>query len=192
MSGSWIFVCGPSGAGKDSVIASAREMLSSRQDIVFARRMVTRPAQQGSEHDPVAEADFLAVLQAGGLSWHWQAHGFYYGISRHYADEVEAGRIVVVNGSREHVNSLAPSPGLRVVQITAGQNQLAERLAQRGRDAASAVTERLARNTRFTGMQADCVIVNDAELAVAGQRLANYLAVQAATETLQARSSTAT
>jgi phosphonate metabolism protein PhnN/1,5-bisphosphokinase (PRPP-forming) len=176
MSGAWIFVCGPSGAGKDSVIASARQALQSRQDIVFARRMVTRPAQQGSDHDPVAEPDFLAVLQAGGLSWHWQAHGFYYGISRHYADEVEAGRTVVVNGSREHVNSLAPSPGLRVVQITAGQNQLAERLAQRGRDAASAVTERLARNTRFTGMQADCVIVNDAELAAAGQRLADYLA----------------
>lgn len=175
MSGAWVFVCGPSGAGKDSVIASAREMLSSRQDIVFARRMVTRPAQQGSDHDPMEEADFLAVLQAGGLSWHWRAHGFYYGISRHYADEVEAGRNVVVNGSREHVNSLAPSAGLRVVQVTAGQDQLAERLARRGRDASHAVGERLARNTRFTGMQADCVIVNDAELAVAGRRLADYL-----------------
>lgn len=194
MSGAWIFVCGPSGAGKDSVIASARQALSGRQDIVFARRMVTRPAQHGSDHEPVAEADFLALLRDGALSWHWQAHGFYYGISRRYADDVLAGRSVVVNGSREHVNSLAPSPGLRVVQVTADQNQLADRLAQRGRDAASAVTERLARNTRFTGMQADCVIVNDAELAVAGRRLADYLVacnVQAATETLQARSSTA-
>jgi ribose 1,5-bisphosphokinase len=177
MSGAWIFVCGPSGAGKDSVIASARHALAARQDIVFARRMVTRPAQHGSDHEPVAEADFLALLRAGGLCWHWQAHGFYYGISRHYADDVRAGRSVVVNGSREHVNSLAPSPGLRVVQVTAGHNQLAERLARRGRDAAGAVTERLARNTRFTGMQADCVIVNDAELAVAGRRLADYLAV---------------
>jgi ribose 1,5-bisphosphokinase len=194
MSGAWIFVCGPSGAGKDSVIASAREMLSSRQEIVFARRMVTRPAQQGSDHDPVEEAEFLAVLQAGGLSWHWRAHGFYYGISRHYADEAEAGRCVVVNGSREHVNSLAPSPALRVVQVTAGQDQLAERLARRGRDASQAIGERLARNTRFTGMQADCVIVNDGALAVAGRRLADYLVAcntQAATETLQARSSTA-
>jgi ribose 1,5-bisphosphokinase len=203
MSGAWIFVCGPSGAGKDSVIASAREVLSSRQDIVFARRMVTRPAQHGSDHDPVAEADFLALLRAGGLCWHWQAHGFYYGISRHYADDVQAGRSVVVNGSREHVNCLSPSPELRVVQVTADSHQLADRLARRGRDASDAVTERLARNTRFTGMPADCVIVNDAELAVAGQRLAGYLAgwnqqearppraAQAATEAIQARSSTA-
>jgi ribose 1,5-bisphosphokinase len=194
MSGAWIFVCGPSGAGKDSVIASARKALSARQDIVFARRMVTRPAQHGSDHEPVTEADFLALLRAGGLSWHWQAHGFYYGISQAYAGDVQAGRSVVVNGSREHVNSLAPSPRLRVVQVTADPHQLAERLAQRGRDAAGAVIERLARNTRFTGMPADCVIVNDAELAVAGRRLADYLAgnAQAATETLQARSSTAT
>jgi ribose 1,5-bisphosphokinase len=194
MSGAWIFVCGPSGAGKDSVIASAQEVLSSRQDIVFARRMVTRPAQQGSDHEPVTEENFLALLRAGGLSWHWQAHGFYYGISRHYGDEVEAGRSVVVNGSREHVNSLIPSPGLHVVQVTADADQLADRLARRGRDASHAVIERLARNTRFTGMQADCVIVNDAELAVAGRRLADYLAgkAQAATETRETRSSTAT
>lgn len=200
MSGAWIFVCGASGAGKDSVIASARDLLSARQDIVFARRMVTRPAQPGSDHDPVDEADFLALLRAGGLSWHWRAHGFYYGISRHYGDEVEAGRSVVVNGSREHVNSLASSPGLRVVQVSADAHQLAERLARRGRDASDAVAERLARNTRFTGMQADCVIVNDAELAAAGQRLAGYLAcvdpqgpaVQAtAADAVQARSSTA-
>jgi ribose 1,5-bisphosphokinase len=193
MSGAWIFVCGPSGAGKDSVIASAGHMLASRQDIVFARRMVTRPAQHGSDHEPVAEADFLALLRDGALSWHWQAHGFYYGISQRYAGDVKAGRRVVVNGSREHVNSLAPSAELRVVRITADHKQLAERLARRGRDASAAVSERLARNTRFTGMQADCVIVNDAELAVAGRRLADYLAgnAQAATETRETRSSTA-
>lgn len=176
MSGAWIFVCGASGAGKDSVIASARQALSSRQDIVFARRMVTRPAQHGSDHDPVDEAAFLALLQAGGLSWHWRAHGFDYGISRHYGDEVEAGRSVVVNGSREHVNSLAASPALRVVQVSADAQRLADRLSQRGRDAPEAVAQRLARNTWFTGMRADCVIANDTELAVAGQRLADYLA----------------
>lgn len=175
MSGAWIFVCGPSGAGKDSVIASARQQLSSRPDIVFARRMVTRAMQAGSDHDAVTEADFLSQLQSGDLCWHWQAHGFYYGIAQHYAADIQAGRRVVVNGSRAHVQSLLPSSELRVVEITASPEQLATRLAQRGRDAASAVAERLARNTGFADMQADCVIVNDAALAVAGQRLADYL-----------------
>jgi ribose 1,5-bisphosphokinase len=176
MSGAWIFVCGPSGAGKDSVIDSARQQLSKRPDIVFARRMVTRAMQAGSDHDALTEADFLSRLQTGGLRWHWQAHGFYYGIAQHYAAEVQAGRRVVVNGSRAHVQGLAPSPELRLVEVTASPELLATRLAQRGRDAASAVVARLARNTGFADLQADCVIVNDATLAVAGQRLADYLA----------------
>ncbi len=175
MTGAWVFVCGPSGSGKDSVIASARQALTSRQDIVFARRMVTRDVQAGSEHDPVTESAFGELLQSGGLCWHWQAHGFCYGIARHYAAQVQAGRLVVVNGSRAHVKVLPPSPELRVVRITANPDQLAARLAQRGRDTPGAVAERLARNKHFSGMQADCVIVNDADLAVAGRRLADYL-----------------
>ena len=176
MSGLWVFVCGPSGSGKDSVIDAARQALVGRSDIVFARRMVTRPVQPGSDHDPVTAPVFAGLLQSGGLCWHWQAHGFCYGIASHYVDAVSAGCLVVVNGSRAHVNSLPPSSGLRVVQISTDPERLAIRLAQRGRDSDRAVAERLARNATFAGMQADCVIVNDGELAVAGQRLADYLA----------------
>ena len=175
MSGAWIFICGPSGAGKDSVVAAARQALSARQDIVFARRMVTRAMQPGSDHDPVTQAAFHALVHDDALSWHWQAHGFYYGIARHYAAEVQAGRLVVVNGSRAHVRALPASPDVRVVQITATPEQLALRLLQRGRDTPRAVADRLARNVGFAEMAADCVIVNDTELAIAGRRLADYL-----------------
>jgi ribose 1,5-bisphosphokinase len=82
---------------------------------------------------------------------------------------------VVVNGSRAHVNSLSPSSDLRVVQISTDPERLATRLAQRGRDSDRAVADRLARNATFSGMSADCVIANDGELQVAGQRLADYL-----------------
>ena len=175
MSGAWAFICGPSGAGKDSVMASAEQLLGPRPDIVFARRMVTRPAQIGSDHDAVSEAGFLELLESGGLSWHWQAHGHSYGIARRYEDDVLAGRRVVVNGSRAHVLSLAPSPGLRVIEVTADPQQLATRLMQRGREDSSAVADRLARNSSFPGLQADMVIVNDGALAIAGRRLADYL-----------------
>ena len=177
MSGAWIFVCGPSGAGKDSVIALAQETVRERQNLVFARRLVTRPAQAGSDHDPVTESEFHALVQVGGLRWHWQAHGFYYGIAQRYTAEVQAGRIVVVNGSRAHVQGLPHSSDVRLVQITAGHEQLAKRLTQRGRDTASAVADRMARNARFTRLEADCLIINDGELAVAAGRLADYLTV---------------
>lgn len=175
MSGAWVFVCGSSGVGKDSLIEAARQILASKPEIVFARRMVTRPPQPGSDHDAVSDAGFLELLKSGGLSWHWQAHGYSYGIARSYERDVLAGRQVVVNGSRAHVLGLAPAPDLRVIEVTADPQQVANRLIQRGRDSNSAVASRLARNSSFSGLQADLVIVNDGALTVAGRCLADYL-----------------
>lgn len=175
MKGSWVFVCGPSGSGKDSVIDFARQAIGARPGLVFSRRMVTRDVQAGSDHDPVTPAAFNELAQSGELCWHWHAHGFGYGIARHYADLVEAGGTVVVNGSRAHVNGIATSPQVRVVQISASPELLASRLAQRGRDAATAIGDRLARNGQFAGLRSDLVIVNDGPLALAGQQLADYL-----------------
>lgn len=175
MYGKWIFICGPSGVGKDSVIAWAQQTLLTQTEIVFARRIVTRDMQAGSDHDPMTESDFLQLQTNGGLAWHWQAHGFSYGIAQHYAAKVKAGHRVVVNGSRAHVNTLHRSLKLEVVEITADPAQLATRLLLRGRDTATAVTERLTRNRRFRPVNADCVIANDGALSVAGQRLTDYL-----------------
>jgi len=91
MSGLWVFVCGPSGAGKDSVMGWAATQLAARQDIVFARRMVTRPALPGSDHDPVTVQQFQHSITTGGLVWRWEAHGFHYGIEARYAAQVAAG-----------------------------------------------------------------------------------------------------
>lgn len=175
MRGAWVFVCGPSGAGKDSVMGWAARHLAARPDIVFARRMVTRPVQPGSDHDPVTPRAFELLRRSGGLAWHWQAHGHHYGIAARYAAQMADGRIVVVNGSREHVNALPPAEPLRVVQIAADAAQLAARLAQRGRDEPAAIAGRLARNARFFDLPADCTIVNQGELAEAGRQLADYL-----------------
>jgi len=175
MTGAWVFVCGPSGAGKDSVINAARQLLMHQKNIVFARRLVTRPSQAGSEHDQIAEQDFRLMMTSGGLSWHWQAHDFFYGVAANYATDVQAGHLVVVNGSRAHVNSLLHADDVKVVIVTASNNQLASRLQQRGRDDPQAIASRLARNASLSRVTADCVIVNDSALAASSQRLADYL-----------------
>ncbi len=190
MSGVWIFICGPSGVGKDSVIALARDALSKCADIVFARRMVSRPVQPGSDHDAMDEAGFISLQKSGGMCWHWQAHGFYYGIAQHYADDVQAGRTVVVNGSRDHVSKLQDLNGVRLVEITASPDRLAERLAQRGRDSSSAITERLARNALLAEIKPDLLVVNDTDIAAAGVSLTDYLLLQASKSESLTRSST--
>ena len=175
MSGLWVFVCGPSGAGKDSVMGWAATQLAARQDIVFARRMVTRPALPGSDHDPVTVRQFEQSMAAGGLVWRWEAHGFHYGIEARYAAQVAAGKIVVVNGSRAHASGLDATAQVRVVQIVAHAAQLASRLEQRGRDAPHEVSRRLARNALFKDLRADHTILNQGALADAGRQLVDYL-----------------
>jgi ribose 1,5-bisphosphokinase len=179
MSGRWVFVCGPSGAGKDSVMAWAARHLSARQDIVFARRVVTRAALPGSDHDALTPQQYAHLIDSGGLAWSWEAHGFHYGISAHYGAEVAAGKLVVVNGSRAHVGAFETAEQVRVVHIVADARQLATRLAQRGRDAPHEVSRRLARNALFTDWRADHTILNHGELAQAGRQLADYLVAHA-------------
>lgn len=185
MSGIWVFVCGPSGAGKDSVIASARQALGARADIVFARRMVTRGAQAGSDHEAVGEAEFCFLRECDGLAWHWEAHGFRYGVPSRYAHQVAWGRVVVVNGSREHADSLPPGARIRRVLVTAPLAQLVERLHMRGRDEPEAVERRLARNALVAGRTPDLVIENDGALAISGAALGNYLQTLALTARLE-------
>lgn len=173
--GLWVLVCGASGAGKDSVMAWAAQHLATRSDIVFARRMVTRATHPGTDHDAVTLPHFEALAASDALAWHWQAHGFHYGIGVHYADAVSSGRTVVVNGSREHIARLKPAPNVRVVQVVADTTHLASRMALRGRDAPDDMARRLARNAQFSGLVPDCTISNQGELAHAGRQLADYL-----------------
>lgn len=176
MSGAWVFICGPSGAGKDSVIAWARDQLAGNPDVVFSQRLMTRPAAAGVDHNGMAAEQFESLLRGGALAWHWQAHGFHYGIPARYAQQVRWGRVVVINGSREHVAGLRRSAALQVIQIAADPRDIATRLAQRGRDTPEAVAGRLARNALLAQVDADLVIANVGELAVAGGRLARHLA----------------
>lgn len=194
MTGQWVFICGPSGVGKDSVMTWSSQALAGPSRIVFARRMVTRIAQPGSDDDAVSETDFLSLREAGGLCWQWEAHGFYYGISQRYAAHVNAGGLVVINGSRSHVDALPASPDVKRVEITASLDKIAARLAQRGRDSQEAVLQRLVRNAelnQFNTPKVDLIINNDTELALAGARLVAYLTAQAGISDALARPITA-
>ena len=175
MNGCWVFVCGASGAGKDSVMRWAEVFLAEQQNIVFSKRIVTRPSSSDSDHEQVTVDEFKRKSGNGGLAWQWQAHGFNYGIDARYAAQVAAGQIVVVNGSREHVNMLECSEQIRLVQIELNPAALEARLLHRGRESRLKIAERLDRNHLFSALGVHHRIVNDGELAAAGQAFADYL-----------------
>ena len=154
-------VVGPSGAGKDTLIAGA---IAARPDLVLVRRVITRPTEAGGEpFEGVTEAEFHARKARGDFALDWQAHGLHYGIPR---AQVAGPGPVIFNGSRAALaDALRVFPGLRVILITAPDAVLAARLAARGREDAADIRARLKR-AAFTlppGITAETV-VNDGSL----------------------------
>jgi phosphonate metabolism protein PhnN/1,5-bisphosphokinase (PRPP-forming) len=179
IAGTLVLVVGPSGAGKDSVMAEARTRLCNDARYVFATRVITRSAQAGGEnHQPMSLADFDATEQAGGYLLSWRAHGLAYGLPIALADDLRKGHIVVANVSRtviDHARALFPGH-VRVVAITAPRDVLAERLALRGRETQEEIIERLDRTpVFFVDGPGVWELKNDGPLKEAGQALADFL-----------------
>lgn len=145
--GALVAVVGPSGAGKDTLIASAASRLRDEDWIRFARRVVTRDAHAASEeHDSLTEAEFGRAQAAGAFSLTWQAHGLQYALPHSVAEAVSDGLVVVANLSRKVLPSaIAAFGSLSVVEITAPPELLLQRIVARGRETQTAAAERIRR-----------------------------------------------
>jgi phosphonate metabolism protein PhnN/1,5-bisphosphokinase (PRPP-forming) len=141
-----VAVVGPSGAGKDTLMAGARAQLARDRRIRFVRRAITRPADAGGEdHLAMTEDAFRRLREAGGFALWWQAHGLCYGIPAEDAAAIAQRAVVVANLSRGVLPDAAARFPLMVLEITAPPAVLAARLAARGRETAEDVARRLAR-----------------------------------------------
>jgi ribose 1,5-bisphosphokinase len=140
------YVMGPSGAGKDTLLAFARNRLSGSR-VLFAHRYITRAADAGGEnHVHLNHEEFVARADLGLFALHWSSHGLHYGIGIEIEAWMDQGFTVVVNGSREYLaHALERYPALTVVHIDAHPEVLASRLASRGRETLDEVRARLAR-----------------------------------------------
>lgn len=167
MEGSLIYVMGPSGAGKDSVLVRARTLLAPEAPVVFAHRYITRPADTGGEnHVAVTRAEFAMRRAYGLFAYHWDAHGNDYGVGREIHDWRAAGLTVVVSGSRDHfLRTGGLDSQARPVLITAPADCLKQRLAGRGRETSTEAAKRLQRAEAYEIDDPRLVtIVNDGSL----------------------------
>ncbi len=147
MSHRLVYVIGPSGAGKDSVLQGLHRSWPAIASAHWARRTITRPAQSGGEyHEAVDPFTFEQLCQANAFAMHWVANGLFYGVRHAEVEPVLGGRWVFVNGSRAWLSHLLERwPQATVVHIGAAPEVLAQRLAARGRESADAVKARLQR-----------------------------------------------
>ncbi len=153
-----VLVVGPSGAGKDTLLNAARRTLACDQRFRFVRRVITRPADTaGEDHEPVTEAEFAARA----FALHWAAHGLRYGIPADIASDLASGVVVVANVSRGVIAEAATRFPVRIIEVTAPPEVLAERLAARGRETAADIAERLARTVPLPDNVVVDTVLND-------------------------------
>lgn len=145
--GALALVVGPSGAGKDTLLAAARAALAGDERFVFPRRVVTREAMvELEDHDTIDRAGFESERQRGAFALDWEAHGLCYGVPVEIERAVAKGRVVVVNTSRKVIGqALAKYPRCVVLLVTATPEVRAHRLAGRGRETPAEIAPRLAR-----------------------------------------------
>ncbi len=174
-----IYTLGPSGAGKDSLMAWLQQHVPPRAPVHWARRTISRAVQPGGEqHESVDAATFERLHAQHAFALAWQANGLHYGVRHAELAPLLAGAWVLVNGSRAYLpHAVHKYPGLTVLHITASPATLRQRLHARGRETPDMVEHRVRRTTALPPMAHDHVIEihNDGTLEEAGTRLLQAL-----------------
>ena len=165
--GRLLYVIGASGVGKDSLINEVFAQAEQQDKILIAPRLVTRLSQPSGNDVALSKHAFQARQKAGAFLFHWQAHGFEYGIENSVLSQLKTGCNLLVNGSREYIaNARKIHPQVIIVGVKADQQHLQARLKKRGRENTAVIAERLARNRQYHEVlqQADFVIDNQQSL----------------------------
>ena len=150
-----LYVIGPSGSGKDSLMRYARASLEHDAGVMFAHRYITRPHDAGGEnHVALSEAEFASRVAQNLFPLYWRSHGFDYGIGCEINQWLDKGLIVIVNGSRDYlVQAARQYPELAPVLIEVSHDTLRSRLQARGRENAAEIEARLGRSEAFSALQ---------------------------------------
>ncbi len=175
--GRLIYVMGPSGCGKDSVMNYARERCAGNGTI-FAHRYITRPADAGGEnYVSVSPEEFQARLDHGLFALNWDSHGLRYGVGMEVDLWLRHGVDAVLNGSRGYLAEAARRyPDMVPVQITVDRDTLRERLMARGRETREEIQRRLDRADWFDCTHGNMVCIdNSGRLEQAGEELVRVI-----------------
>ncbi len=175
--GALALVVGPSGAGKDALIAGARKLMTEDSRFMFPERVITRSPHGAEDHGSLSEADFAEAARQGCFAFTWQAHGLYYGVPASIDQAIRDGGTVIVNGSRTIGGTARQRyANVSLILVECPLNIRAARLALRGRESEAGIHARLARTvSAFDPAAVDVRINNSGSLADGVRALAAAL-----------------
>lgn len=169
-----IVVVGPSGAGKDTLMGLAAAHFAGHPRVHFVRRVITRETDAGGEdHLAATSENFDRMRDAGAFAVHWEAHGLKYGIPAEVGRQLDQGHLLIANGSRSALKHFQTAfKAMRVLNVTARPEVLAERLQARGRESREDILQRLARGGLDVQGDFDVITIdNSGSLEEAGQAM---------------------
>lgn len=152
MAGCLVYLIGPSGSGKDSLLRAAAEPLAA-MGACIATRLITRPSGSIGEEQAIGldPQEFRARRERGEFALHWQANQLEYAISREIDAWLDAGLTVVVNGSRGHFGEARRAyPTLLPILLHVEETILRQRLHNRGRETPQQIEARLQRSRQMS------------------------------------------
>lgn len=179
--GGFVFVVGPSGAGKDTLLGLAQANLADDRRFLFPRRVVTRPPSPWEDHDTLDEAAFDTAEREGRFALSWRAHGLAYGLACDTIEAARRGQFVTCNVSRQVIEQgRSRLPNVAVVEVTAPPQILLARLAARRRAEDGDLDARVARSTELRRVSPDLTIQNIGSPEQGAAELIGFLAHRAA------------
>jgi len=179
MKGRLIYLIGPSGSGKDSLLDAARGRLAER-GVRIARRVITRSAEAvGEEAEAVSEDEFERLEASGAFAMSWRANDLAYGIPAQIDQWLAEGSDVLVNGSRGYLpQARLRYPDLLAIVLSVRPEVLRQRLLARNRETLEQIEQRLARNARFESAPNGLHLLdNSGDLELTVQKLLRILEV---------------
>ena len=136
-----ILIVGPSGVGKDTLLRSSQEKLSSKLN--FVQRYITRKADLNESNYYIDEYAFLLLKHNSYFASSWNAHGNSYGIARRFlttgTNVISISRSKIKDFEKQYDN-------VYTINITIPKEILKQRLLFRGRETKEEIEKRLSRS----------------------------------------------
>ncbi len=168
MTGRLFYVIGASGAGKNRIMREARKKINGKYHVVFAHRYITRETVPlGENHVYLTKNEFKLRLSKGFFTMKWETYDNFYGIGEEVNIWLSKGTNVVVNGSREYMETaLKKYPSMKIILITASYENLKKRLLERNREDEHEIEMRLARADKFSVEHPNMVVIHNNDINI--------------------------
>jgi len=169
---------GNSGAGKDTIIDKVfRRFPSHIKKLQVPKRVITRQGSDTEKFESVDKETFHKLRESGEFILEWESYENFYGIRREVLDWLDAGHPVLLNVSRNVVQTAREKfPDVRVIFIRVPLDVTADRIIERGRESYKEVLNRVVRAQEHQDYEgADFIVDNVGNLEETSRKVLDYL-----------------